>query len=68
MRTASLSQFMFQCNVPKIETVWIFAFVKIWICVERINTIVTKKLLYRLTELPDVIDATDSLRHPETAS
>ena len=57
---------MFQSNVPKVVMVWIFAFVKIWICVERINVIITDKLLYRLTKLADIVDATDASRCSHT--
>ena len=46
--------------------IWIAALVKIWICVERINAIVTDKLLYRLTELPNIVDTTDEPRGSHT--
>ena len=44
----------------------IAALVEIWICVERINAMVTDKLLHRLTELPNVVDATDAPRGSHT--
>ena len=53
---------MFQSNLPKVVMVWIFAFVKIWICVERINMIISDKFLYRLTKLTDIVDATYASR------
>ena len=46
--------------------IWIAALVKIWICVERINVIVTDKLLYRLTKLADIVGATDAPRGSHT--
>ena len=45
----------------------IAALVKIGICVERINVIITDKLLYRLAKLADIVDTTDASRGSHTA-
>ena len=47
---------------------WIFTLVKVGICVERINVIFTDKLLYRLTKLPNVVDATGAASHSNATS
>jgi len=46
--------------------IWIVALVEIWICVERINVIITDKLLYRLAKLADIVDATNASRCSHT--